>query len=343
MPLPIIDKLDQKLVGTLNGLPLNLASGKMGICIYLYIKSKSTNNESYLKAANNLLDDIYNKINTVSSLGIREGLTGIALGLNYLVKNKYLEGDTNLILEDIDSIMFRKISFPEFSESLYLQELIDVLFYLYMRIKDQEKDSENDCLQKELAIEIVNKIYFKLNADLFNEPLTFTSYYTLPLLLYVFSKICELDFYNHKIIRSVEILSVKILTFIPLLNINKLYLYGGMKSFEKYIKDKKWGKHSALLLKETDFNSLLEDELQDKNIFLHDGYPFVYLLLSQLESYISDDKMSSVRAKILEKTERSQMWKFMENKSNYFLKYRGLYDGFCGTALFMDYLQKQKL
>ena len=108
---------------------LTLYFGKMGIAIYFSYCSKIMNNKTYEDFADALIDDIYEDISSISSLDFATGLTGIAWGMLYLIKNKFIEGNHDIILKDIDD----KIIVDYFNKKISCIEAI--LPYLLYRIK----------------------------------------------------------------------------------------------------------------------------------------------------------------------------------------------------------------
>ena len=81
---------------------LGLFHGKMGIVIFFYHYSRYTNNPIYEEFAGELLDEVYEDIHRGMSFDFENGLCGIGWGIEYLLQNGYIEGDSDEILEDID-------------------------------------------------------------------------------------------------------------------------------------------------------------------------------------------------------------------------------------------------
>jgi hypothetical protein len=102
---------------------IGLLNGKMGIAIFFFQYSKYSHNAIYEKYAEELIDEIYNNIRKVTSLDFATGLTGIGWGIEYLSKNKFLEADTDEVLNEVDIIIYRcKMQVPvllENSDSLF--------------------------------------------------------------------------------------------------------------------------------------------------------------------------------------------------------------------------------
>lgn len=82
---------------------LGLLSGKMGISLFFihyFIKTKQSVFEDY---AFELLDKITDEINQYTPLGMDSGLAGIGWGIEYILQNKYAEGEELDICEAIDN------------------------------------------------------------------------------------------------------------------------------------------------------------------------------------------------------------------------------------------------
>ncbi len=109
------NRIDSRLQRIANVLLLNasfidnigLLNGKMGIAIFFYHYSRYTGNKIYGDYAGELIDEIYEEINTNTPVDFANGLTGIGWGIEYLVKSKFLEADTDEALSEIDNAIYR--------------------------------------------------------------------------------------------------------------------------------------------------------------------------------------------------------------------------------------------
>jgi|SRR5690554_5695369 len=89
---------------------LGLFHGKMGIVIFFYHYARFTNNPIYDEFAGKLLDEIFEEIHDNLPIDFENGYLGIGWGIEYLAEQKFVNGDTNDILEDIDKkVMERDI------------------------------------------------------------------------------------------------------------------------------------------------------------------------------------------------------------------------------------------
>ncbi|EGJ99604.1 MULTISPECIES: lanthionine synthetase LanC family protein [Dysgonomonas] len=114
-----------------------LLNGRMGIVLYLYQYARYAGRKYYCDFADDLLDKVLDSVNH-SSPDFESGISGIGWGVNYLIKNKYVEGDVNDVLFDIDKRVFYQLSCDP-SASLLGQGI-----YLLERLPDNESNEEFD-------------------------------------------------------------------------------------------------------------------------------------------------------------------------------------------------------
>lgn len=86
---------------------LGLLNGKMGIAIFFYLYGQYTKIKLYENFADDLIDEIYNELNIELPIDFSGGLMGIGWGIEYLVQNRFLEGDTDDVLKEIDDAVYR--------------------------------------------------------------------------------------------------------------------------------------------------------------------------------------------------------------------------------------------
>jgi hypothetical protein len=193
---------------------LDLGIGKMGGCIYSYVSLDFKKNR-YKKTAESLLNDIYNSIDSVNSIDLKYGLSGIGLGLRFLIKKKYIYGDVNRVLKDIDDKVFKSLCNTALIDSFNPLFLVNLLYYLSIRLEDQRPNSESEYLFQELAIQTINQLYSKIDIHFFREPVNYTFDYALPLFLFVLGEIYHFNFYQDKIKKILDEYSLDILSIYP--------------------------------------------------------------------------------------------------------------------------------
>jgi hypothetical protein len=81
---------------------IGLLNGKTGIAVFFYHYARYTKKRIYDDFAGELFDEIYKDIHVNIPVNFKDGLCGIAWGVEYLIRNKFVEGNSNDILEDLD-------------------------------------------------------------------------------------------------------------------------------------------------------------------------------------------------------------------------------------------------
>lgn len=109
-----------------------LLNGKMGICLYLYEYARLINSVEYTDCADNILDEIINNINEVNDFDFSTGLPGIAFGINYLLKHKFVEGDPDDVLGEMESRIHRSIAnYLHETKNVMPPLIISPIYFIY--------------------------------------------------------------------------------------------------------------------------------------------------------------------------------------------------------------------
>ena len=336
-----IEKLNKQLSLTHSD-SFGLASGKIGLSLYFYQLSRLENNREYEKLAEKYLNETVSAIGTVQQVDIKSGLAGIGLSIDYLVKNNFVNGNINSILKEIDDYLFRTLSTSKHYEQLDASTLIQFLYYFYVRLQDQKQGSENEYLFKELCVKTINNIYVKIEQVPFGRRLVYNVEQELPLFLYVLSRIRSLDFYNIRIDNILSELSPIVLSTIPILHSNKLYLLWAMHAVCKQTKINGWNEHIELLKRELNLEEIVSTELKNRNIFFYDGAVSIFLLTEAVKKEL-ENTVCKFQQKLIEKIEQSEVWKLFEADLQYFAAHSRLLYGFCGVALLLATYKKRDL
>lgn len=312
---------------------IGLANGQMGHCLYFYILSRKEKCLEYQSIADSLLNSVYGNIYKLSSVDLKTGLAGIGLGITYLVKHNYIQGKLNNTVQDIDNVIFKKLSSSTFMEQSDFSILMHLVYYIHIRLKEQKKGSENEYILKEIMIETINHLYKMINSFSFKESLIYTTDYELPQFLYLLSVIYEQNIYNYKLEKIIEEISYSTLNTIPIMHANRLYLLWGISMLNAVIPEKKWKKHLLLLRDNINVHYILSQEVQGKNIFFRTGLTSIYWLLSALKDYFSPREIKNHQSDIRNRILSSDMWDLLLNNETHFANSKGLYNGFCSIPL----------
>jgi hypothetical protein len=146
----LLKEIENRLQRIANVLLLNasfidnpgLLNGKMGIAIFFYHYSRYSKNKIYEDYAGELVDEIYEEINTSTAVNFENGLTGIGWGIEYLVKNGFVQADTDEALEEVDNIVYRNSLYrPFLLESG--KDLFGYGLYFLARLREKGSDDNN--------------------------------------------------------------------------------------------------------------------------------------------------------------------------------------------------------
>lgn len=81
---------------------MGLLTGKMGITLFFFHYARYCGEKKYEEFGGELLDEIYQDIYEGMPITFNKGLCGIGWGIEYLVQNGFVEGNTDDILSEVD-------------------------------------------------------------------------------------------------------------------------------------------------------------------------------------------------------------------------------------------------
>jgi hypothetical protein len=320
-----IDILNNQLIESLDEYPIDLTNGKMGFCIYYYYLSRWEEKEEFKQIAGKLLDDIVGNLSETMNITVESGLAGIAIGISHLVKEKFVDGDINEILEDVDSYILKKLLFLETKDSknqIPKAELIHLLYYLYLRYAEQTSYDDKYIFQ-ELIITTIEMFKHDLQADFFNEYFSFSlRNFHLPFFLYVISKIYDLNIYSVRIIKILEEFINQILSMFPVLQANRLYLLWGLIYIKPCLSDykKEIDSHIHLLKEAIDIDYIINIELKNQDIYIKDGLSGIYILLYCIQMKYPEYGIDYNPQLFFNKIGNSEAWDSLLGRRFYFLR-----------------------
>jgi len=146
------------LNGTLTECP-GLVYGKMGIAVFFFHYARYTNNILFADYALDLIIEMQNQIHVSSRADYGKGIAGIGVGIDYLIRNKFLEVENN-IFEDFDQRMFRAVMYEPWRNFSLYNGLIGYGKYWISQLHQQPLAIQaKDCLmyiQKLIEVEFSN-------------------------------------------------------------------------------------------------------------------------------------------------------------------------------------------
>lgn len=298
--------LDRIIVSMdMKGFPLGLFNGQMGICIYFFYLARLRDNPEYRAFAERLLQQIFASASDISVINFSVGLSGIGWGIHHLLEEGFATGDFDDVLLDVDDVLFRTVHFEWLDDKKRRKsDFIWLLLYYADRLRTIKNKEEKKLAQK-TVVRILNHIENSYSDVLWEQPAIFNlEKYDLAFYLMVLGKLYELGFYNDKIVRIWEGLVNTVLSSMPLLHANRLFLLTGIQCVLKHVSLPQWEQHAKLLESNIDYDEMLNREFLNKNITLRRGVAGCCLLLS-MAGNISEEQRNGIMHKI----ELSDIWK----------------------------------
>jgi hypothetical protein len=162
--------MEKTLQKTANLLILNLQNidnlgflnGKTGIAVFLYSYSRNLSKPVYQDQADELLDDLFAALNMHLPSSLANGIAGIGFGLNYLIKNHFIETDENPdeLFKNIDIRLSKDVGGQFLSDIQTNFPVFSAGFYALSRIKTENRTIQKNKLLSSLLEGIVT-VYTK--------------------------------------------------------------------------------------------------------------------------------------------------------------------------------------
>jgi len=329
-------QLTEKLLSSdLTRYPASLFHGKMGLSIYFYQMSRIESNPEYHAKAEQLLDQIFqNDLSVNHPIDVEDGLAGIGLGVTWLVKKGFFEADLNEMLEVIDNAVYRRIAFLKKPTQFSPVQLLHLIGYLYIRLKEQTEQNIQ-ILYQDLIIKVLNIFYNQIDEEFLSESYTFSIYhYQLPVLLWIFGKLLEAGFYNERIYKMLDELQMRILSRFPILHSNRLFLLWGMLHLIPYVQNRSsWNSYIQLLYREISLEEILNYEMTGRKIFISNGLSAIYILLCTINKEFPEYQISFDPQMIYDRIQNSDAWNALLERDYFYKIHQGLLNGFPGVQL----------
>ena len=333
---------DKLLLSNLDNYPVGLFYGKMGLAIYFYHLSRIVSKPEYQSKAEQLLEQIMqHDLSVKHSIAVEDGLAGVGLGVTYLIKNGFVEGDLNELLDVIDNEIYRRIVFQRNPSQFSPTILLHLTGYIYIRLKEQT-DTNLQILYQDLIIKALNMLYDQIDDEFLNESYSFSAYhYQLPVLLWVISKLLEAGFYNDRIYRMLDTLQLSILSRFSLLHANRLFLLWGMLHLKPYMDNKRtWRNYLQMLYREISLDEILDNEMKGRKIFVSNGLSMIYILLHMINRDFPDYQITFDPQTIYNQLHNSDAWNALIERDYFYDIHHGLLNGFPGVWLVLGHIKQ---
>lgn len=300
---------------------LGLLDGKLGLSIYLYAQYREFQDKVYESRADKWLKFVLDNIDKISDYSLATGLTGIGVGVMYLLEKGFCEGNPNHILKEIDDALFKALSISLDNKGSNPQEDIIKCLYFCRRMRHTGLSGRERVLFEELITRSFNKVSNSMPFLLGSEPPVFSpTSYSLLLYLYWMTMMSDLHLYETKIMRIKQEWGEKISAVHPL-SIGHRYLLERMISMVPNTPQYK------LLNRNTSIEDFFSLEMRNYSLTFESGVSGLWLFMRMIG--IQDARINCL---IKEKIESSELWLKLEDDSSTILE-DNLFMGLPGIIL----------
>lgn len=176
-------------------------TGKLGRAILLLNVYQSTKDQNLRENAELMLEEIADKASDCRDLSYDKGLSGIGVGMEYILQQHYIDGDSDDVLSDIDNSMIKAINLRTFDHLDLDDGILGIAYYMYTRlIYRLESESVKVFTLKENTLYLIDWIYDmaskkKLIHHDFDEA------------KFILHKLLELNLFNFKVEKIISLIN----------------------------------------------------------------------------------------------------------------------------------------
>jgi hypothetical protein len=121
--------------------------GRMGIAVFLYHYAQCYDNSKCLQLANQLIDDIFERIDDVNTVGYCKGLAGIGAGFEYLAAKGFIDADINELLSDVDNRIHECVKYGQGNTLNLMYGVTGLAKYCTVRAHALCRSSDQDLIE----------------------------------------------------------------------------------------------------------------------------------------------------------------------------------------------------
>lgn len=141
---------------------LGLLDGKMGIAVFFFHYAEYAARKVYKDFAEELIGEIYKEIHVNCSCNFRDGLPGIAWGVEYLIRNRFVTGNADEILEDLDRRILER-DVRRIQDHTPDTGLKGLAYYVISRCANRERS--NVVISDEYIIDLIKALGMNVEKD----------------------------------------------------------------------------------------------------------------------------------------------------------------------------------
>ncbi|QEM11386.1 lanthionine synthetase LanC family protein [Mucilaginibacter rubeus] len=151
----------------------SLYNGKTGLAMLYYMLHAASGDQVSLTKGKQLLDELSENIQNIKEFNFQNGLSGIGWAIEWLVQNKFIDANTDEILEDMDDELYRSVVYAKSGDASLAHGVIGKALYFYRRLCARNSSSSRYryiCIQEclVLLIDEIDELLFSDNAILYN-------------------------------------------------------------------------------------------------------------------------------------------------------------------------------
>ncbi|TXE06436.1 lanthionine synthetase LanC family protein [Algoriphagus aquimarinus] len=316
---------------------VGLLNGKLGLSIYFYHLARKSEDQEFLKIADSLLGEIFEKLSEAKlPTDFENGLAGIAWGISYLVNLDFVEADLDDTLGELDDRIYKYLEDQKTNLPANLQNgIIGYLVYCFDRLESSLKSGHqsNTYIFQKLSAGLLNQLGQLIEEEKLQdrEPQLFNIFWDLPLVLIVLAKAKRLEVNSYKVDRILDFLLPNLLSLFPCLQSNRLFLLLGIESVLEEIDNAALKKHAEFLKNSIDMEVIFNSESKNLNIQVINGVSGLRLLGKKIGEITGDNSFLPSDKLIFEKFNESVCWGEADFYSP-FKKNIGLVSGLSGIG-----------
>ena len=319
----------------------SLLQGDMGVCVFLFMKGREGGDPKLTAEAERILARSIEEIGANRGFDLTNGITGIAIGVTYLVKHNYVEGDINEILSEIDAKVYRKFCLKtDFGGNSRLDmPLTDMLMYYIIRHDDTTSENMRE-LQRRVMADLVNWTYMHRKGSFYDEPYPFSlTGYTICIYLYELALLYSRGFETERIRHILLEMEYFLFSRFPVLHSNRLMLTAATAYVAKAVGMEEWREYAEKLRRSISFDRIYGLEMKDKNIFPVNGLIGIWLVGTFYNGIGDFEPVPLDKEFFKKRIMESSAWDRMAYDADFTMKHYAI-DGYCGVRLFLDYLNR---
>ncbi|MDP3442622.1 MAG: lanthionine synthetase LanC family protein, partial [Ignavibacteria bacterium] len=277
---------------------LGLMHGKMGIAIYFFHLARETENQIYEDYAGELIDEIYDEIDTNTPLDFENGLGGIGWGIEYLVQKGFIEADTDKVLESIDNQLHSSRNY--ISGIGLLNGLVGLGYYYLKRIQNvnSTENKVSTLLNKQMLVHLIDELELRIekaeSLNLINSTDAFNLLWNYSVLISFLGEVYQLNLFNFKVERMIQYLITPLYRSenIPEQHSKRLQLGLALKQLQQYRPDQTLIAFMEELIQELTTKLKREtilNELTPESAFLINGTSGIAWIYQQLFLFTNNE------------------------------------------------------